>query len=411
MSIYNNSIVQTLGIALRVPRPFAAFLATACASLIPLSVWGQTPTNTFPTTGNVGIGTTVPSFPLSLGPALVPHKFAIYDNGSTYYGLGLDGAAIRYEAGTNGGHTFYTNSGAVQALSILPSGNIGFGAYNPLGGLEVANGYFYQTANANGSGVNSSFVYGGLAIGWNRLAGTGETDFITNRGGGPGGFQFTDFNNSVYTNLMTIQSSGRVGIGTLSPASLLSLGPALTAHKLAVYDNGATYYGFGLDGAAIRYEAGTNGGHAFYTNAGAVQALNILPSGNVGIGTNNPVHQLHVVGTIGATEVIVSSTGADYVFAPDYHLRDLSDVSAYIQENHHLPEIPSAAEVQEKGVSLGDMQAKLLAKVEELTLHMIQEHEANARLEAVNRQLQNQSQDQRVEIDRLAARLAKVENR
>ena len=67
----------------------------------------------------------------------------------------------------------------------------------------------------------------------------------------------------------------------------------------------------------------------------------------------------------------------------------LSEVAAYIKANHHLPEIPAAAEVAKKGVSVGDMQAKLLAKIEELTLHMIQAEERNTRLERQNRELQD----------------------
>ena len=63
-------------------------------------------------------------------------------------------------------------------------------------------------------------------------------------------------------------------------------------------------------------------------------------------------------------------------------------MAAYIKANHHLPEIPAAAEVAKKGVGLGDMQAKLLAKIEELTLHMIQAEERNTRLERQNRELQ-----------------------
>jgi hypothetical protein len=118
--------------------------------------------------------------------------------------------------------------------------------------------------------------------------------------------------------------------------------------------------------------------------------MRIDKNGNVGIGTTNPPNKLSVAGTIGAQEVIVAASGADYVFAPDYHLRDLGEVSAFIQQNHHLPEIPSAAEVQEKGVSLGDMQTKLLAKVEELTLHMIEEHEANARLTRETQELREE---------------------
>jgi predicted nuclease with TOPRIM domain len=99
---------------------------------------------------------------------------------------------------------------------------------------------------------------------------------------------------------------------------------------------------------------------------------------------------LAVNGTITTKEVVVTNTGwSDYVFAPDYHLQPLNEVGAYVKEHHHLPEIPSEAEVKEKGVSLGDMQAKLLAKVEELTLHMIQADERNTRLEQQNRELRD----------------------
>ena len=98
-----------------------------------------------------------------------------------------------------------------------------------------------------------------------------------------------------------------------------------------------------------------------------------------------------------ATEVVVNSVGADYVFGPDYRLQTLDEVAAYIGKNHHLPEIPSAKEVEEKGVSLGDMQAKLLAKIEELTLHMIRANQENrelrerlARLEAATSTKANQ---------------------
>jgi hypothetical protein len=117
--------------------------------------------------------------------------------------------------------------------------------------------------------------------------------------------------------------------------------------------------------------------------------MTILSGGNVGIGTSAPQHLLHVAGTIGAKEVIVSSTGADYVFEPGYRLAPLSEVADYIRDNHHLPEISSAAEGTEKGVGLGEMQSKLLAKIEELTLHMIHAEERSARLERENTRLQD----------------------
>jgi hypothetical protein len=89
---------------------------------------------------------------------------------------------------------------------------------------------------------------------------------------------------------------------------------------------------------------------------------------------------LHVAGTIGAQEVIVSSTGADYVFESGYRLAPLGEVADYIRANHHLPKVPSAKEAEAKGVSLGEMQTKLLAKIEELTLHMIAAEKENGEL-------------------------------
>jgi hypothetical protein len=114
-------------------------------------------------------------------------------------------------------------------------------------------------------------------------------------------------------------------------------------------------------------------------------------NGNVGIGMTNPTHKLAVNGTIKAKEVIVETTGwSDYVFADDYRLAPLAEVEAHIKEHKHLPGIPSAAEVSEQGVSVGDMQAKLLAKIEELTLHQI----------ALEKRVAEQSQ----EISKLKAR-------
>ena len=103
--------------------------------------------------------------------------------------------------------------------------------------------------------------------------------------------------------------------------------------------------------------------------------------GNVGIGTTSPTHKLSVNGTIRTKEVIVDTGWADYVFNPGYRLKPLKEIAVYIKANHHLPDIPSEAEVKENGVSLGEMQSKLLAKIEELTLHVIQEHERNDRLQ------------------------------
>jgi hypothetical protein len=84
--------------------------------------------------------------------------------------------------------------------------------------------------------------------------------------------------------------------------------------------------------------------------------------------------KLHLTpaGALRAKKMQVSSSDwPDYVFAKDYNLRPLDELEQYIKENHHLPEIPSAKEVEENGIDLGDMQSKLLLKIEELTLYIL----------------------------------------
>jgi len=115
----------------------------------------------------------------------------------------------------------------------------------------------------------------------------------------------------------------------------------------------------------------TGGFITFTTNDGS-ERVRIDNAGNVGIGTSNPTQKLSVNGTILAKEVIVQTSWSDYVFATDYKLASLAEVEQHIQKQGHLPGVPSAQEVAEKGVSVGDMQAVLLAKIEELTLHQIE---------------------------------------
>ena len=82
-----------------------------------------------------------------------------------------------------------------------------------------------------------------------------------------------------------------------------------------------------------------------------------------------------------AKEVVVTSQiTADYVFRPDYRLAPLNEVERFIKSEHHLPGVPSEADVRQSGVNLGAMQALLLAKIEELTLHLIRAEQDNQEL-------------------------------
>jgi hypothetical protein len=99
-------------------------------------------------------------------------------------------------------------------------------------------------------------------------------------------------------------------------------------------------------------------------------------TGTFGIGTGaNAISngsKLAVNGKISCTELVVSLTPwADYVFNDDYNLKPLSEVEAFIKTNKHLPDVPSTLEVQKTGLNLGETDAMLLRKIEELTLYMI----------------------------------------
>jgi hypothetical protein len=122
-------------------------------------------------------------------------------------------------------------------------------------------------------------------------------------------------------------------------------------------------------------------------------------TGNVGIGRDpsTSTAKLQVAGDgrfngkVYCTALSVTqNVWADYVFQPDYNLKPLNEVESYIAENHHLPGIPSQKEITKNGLDVGQMQVKMLEKIEEITLHMIALEKENALL---------------------TARLAKVENK
>tara|TARA_R110002051_G_scaffold315903_1_gene394876 strand:- start:2677 stop:3810 length:1134 start_codon:yes stop_codon:yes gene_type:complete len=104
--------------------------------------------------------------------------------------------------------------------------------------------------------------------------------------------------------------------------------------------------------------------------------------GNVGIGTNSFDSKLTVKGKIHAEEIKVdlSVPAPDYVFKKDYKLKTLEETQKYINENGHLPNIPSAKELEENGLELGIMNMKLLEKIEELTLYIIQLEKENKKM-------------------------------
>jgi hypothetical protein len=143
---------------------------------------------------------------------------------------------------------------------------------------------------------------------------------------------------------------------------------------MGVLDN--TTAGIYGSGSGWGLTMNTNNGNVGIGNSFPLQKLdvtgNAIISGNVGIGTVNPSYKLSVNGTIQSKEVIVETGWADYVFEKNYNLPTLDEVEKFIRQNKHLPNIPSAKEIAEKGLQLGDVQKRMMEKIEELTLYVIE---------------------------------------
>jgi hypothetical protein len=191
---------------------------------------------------------------------------------------------------------------------------------------------------------------------------------------------------------------GYVGIGTESPGyPLMVAGAASTGYGFATVhlssdstETGILFTNFASGGKnyALYSSGGTSGlGQGKFAicdvDNGAARLV-IDSVGNVGIGmipASGTTCKLTVNGKIGCREIIVT-TGSwpDYVFKKDYKLKPLPEVEKNIQQSGHLEGIPSKAEATKNGIAVGEMQSKLLQKVEELTLYMIDLKKENQEL-------------------------------
>lgn len=235
----------------------------------------------------------------------------------------------------------------LERLRITESGNIGIGTTSPGAKLEVNGGIVRLTTNN----------YGFLQLG--AYTGTDNYGYVSAAGQSNGtGLKFQTTNgpsSSAAADQMIITNGGTVGIGTMTPNASYKLDVNGHINATGLYVNGQPFSGSS--------QWTTSGQNAYFGL-----------SGNIGIGSTNPDEKLTVNGTVHAKEVKVdlSVPGPDYVFDSKYKLLSLADVRAYIAEHQHLPDVPSAEEMERNGISLSEMNMILLKKVEELTLYVLE---------------------------------------
>ena len=312
--------------------------------------WQASGSNLYFNTGNVGIGTSTPvgrldvrgGFNLNRPVGMIDDLSAIGIPTGSHLGF----APSDMSASNNSYILFSFPNNNVFRIGTGYDGNLGTGTYRDLQFGRYDNPYMTIKDGGN-VGIGTTTPQGKLDVKGNvylnRPAGIiDQTSVIGIPNGGYFAFAPSD-------------------MSTSNNSYMLFSFPSSTSFRI-----GTDYDGNINQGTLRDIELGTHFG---------APTLTVKRDGNVGIGTTAPGDfKLAVEGKIGAREVKVTlASWADYVFNKDYNLMSLASLEAFIKKNHHLPNIPSEQEVKESGgIELGEMNRKLLEKIEELTLYVIE---------------------------------------
>lgn len=312
---------------------------------------------------NFGIYNSNPRAPLSF-QAVTGNKIDLfYESATAMYGLGIAGSELQLYSSSNTGHTSvgYGSSASFTETFRVNTGNTVIS--NPVAlGSNIENATYFKTSN----------YYTGAI----KTIGTGASTARL------GLFAYSAGASANLKEYLSISDDGNVGVGTTAPNFKLDV-----AGRMRLRNNASTA-GFWLDGVTdtLRSFIGTNTNNSmgFYGAVSGWSFLMDVTDGALMIGTTQKAtgYKVNVGGKIIAEEVRVQLRGAwpDYVFEKNYNKLSIDELEEFVAINKHLPNIPSAADIEKEGQQLGDVQRKMLEKIEELNLYII---ELNKKIKAL----------------------------
>jgi hypothetical protein len=326
---------------------------------------------------------------------------------------GSDGLDLHWYGGIRFGDR--TGNSIMQVIN----GNVGIGTTNPLQKFVVSNGSTegLEVYLGQPTGTVGLQVYNRSTSQYNKMA-FAASQFTFNFGN----FGIGTDNPRANLDMAKDISNGQLGtvFGRLPEGDGSGLGTYLgvkgyttqgaDAYNIKSFSIVHDFYGQTNSSINFYRGGGILGGFMTFSTSDNTEKMRIATNGNVGIGTTAPDSKLTVNGKIHAQEVKIDllspMTVPDYVFSSDYKLKTLQEVEEYINKNSHLPEIPSAKEIEKNGLMLAEMNMNLLKKVEELTLYVIEQEKKNAKQsdEIVTLKKENES------FKILSERLSKIES-